>query len=249
MPEFDDLAECYDVTRGGEPRGDQYAADLALFLPPGEPILEIGVGTGVVALGLKKRNRSMVGIDLSSPMLRRAYPRLGSVLARCDALQMSIGARTIAHAVSVWVVHAVNDPVSLFHEAARVLKPGGVYVVSPNQRPAPEDEIGRIISEMGARIDQHRGASRPRGVTSDEVLGWSEQAGFCGAVHTFERRWISAPSEELDAITKRAWPAMRELDEATIRQVTRPAVEALGQMPEGDHVRKAIVEVVVLEQA
>ena len=55
MTEFDAIAEHYDETRGGERRGQEYADDIDAHLPAGDgPILEIGVGTGVVALGLRR---------------------------------------------------------------------------------------------------------------------------------------------------------------------------------------------------
>ena len=77
MSEFDDLADNYDATRGGEGRGDEYAADIDGLIPPGEaPILEVGVGTGVVALGLVRRGRPVWGLDISAPMLARARARL-----------------------------------------------------------------------------------------------------------------------------------------------------------------------------
>jgi hypothetical protein len=58
--EFDDLARHYDETRGGEGRGDEYAAEIDALIPAGkEPILEIGVGTGVVVLGLRRRGRAV----------------------------------------------------------------------------------------------------------------------------------------------------------------------------------------------
>src|ERR1700683_1981702 len=61
MAEFDQLAEHYDETRGGETRGEEYAADIHAYLPSGDgPILEIGVGTGVVALGLRRLGRTVV---------------------------------------------------------------------------------------------------------------------------------------------------------------------------------------------
>jgi hypothetical protein len=48
VAEFDQLAEHCDETRGGEERGEEYAADVDAHLPSGDgPILEIGVGTGV----------------------------------------------------------------------------------------------------------------------------------------------------------------------------------------------------------
>src|ERR1700722_6848978 len=147
MTEFDGLAESYDRTRGGESRGDEYAAGLDAVLPPGDgAILEIGVGTGVVALGLRHRGRRVVGLDLSEPMIARAHDRLGDVVVRSDAMRMSIGTDSVDHALSVWVVHSVADPVRHFEEAARVVRPGGTYVVCLAQRPAADDEIGTLIA-------------------------------------------------------------------------------------------------------
>ncbi len=249
VTEFDQLAEHYDETRGGEQRGDEYAADVDAQLPPGDgPILEIGVGTGVVALGLRRRGRTVLGLDLSAPMLARARRRLGPVVILSDAMQMSIATASVAHAVSVWVVHSVADPVLLFHEAARVIRPGGRYVVCANQRPSHDDEVGRIIAEMARRVDARRGASRPRGVSVDEVLAWAGAVGFTGHVHQLERRWRSSPSEELTAIAYRTWPAMRELDEAAIEEVTRPAVEALLARPDTEDIRRATAEMIVLRR-
>jgi ubiquinone/menaquinone biosynthesis C-methylase UbiE len=100
--EFDQLADHYDETRGGEGRGDEYAADIDGVLPPDEgPILEVGVGTGIVALGLVRRGRQVVGLDISAPMLLRAQKRLGSLVILADALEMAVATGSVAHAVSV----------------------------------------------------------------------------------------------------------------------------------------------------
>jgi ubiquinone/menaquinone biosynthesis C-methylase UbiE len=248
VPEFDDIAASYDLTRGGESRGDEYAEAIAALLPPGEePVLEIGVGTGVVALGLSRRGRTVVGLDVSSPMLVRARSRIGPVVVRSDAMSMAIATSSVAHAVSVWVVHSVTDPALLFREAARVIRPTGHYIVCSTQRPDPDDEIGMIISEMCRRIDECRGASRPRGVTTDEVLEWASTAGFSGTLHRVERQWVSSPADELLAIEHRTWPAMRELDEEGIEEVTRPAVESLKRLPADDLVLKATAEIIDFE--
>jgi ubiquinone/menaquinone biosynthesis C-methylase UbiE len=247
MTEFDQLAEHYDETRGGERRGDSYAASINAHLPPGDgPVLEIGVGTGVVALGLRRLGREVVGLDLSSPMLRRARSRLGDVLIRCDAMQRALASASVGHAVSVWVVHSVRQPAMLFEEAFRVIRPGGLYVVCATQTPAPDDQVGRVIAEMTAQVDIRRHASRPRGVTTAEVLEWAASAGFTGVVHQTERRWYSTPAEELAAIEHRTWPAMRELDEAAIEEVTRPVIEVLESMPETLNLRRATADLIVL---
>jgi ubiquinone/menaquinone biosynthesis C-methylase UbiE len=247
--EFDALAEHYDVTRGGEQRGDEYAADIDAHLPAGEgPVLEIGVGTGVVALGLRRRGRAVVGVDISAPMLRRANERLGPSVVLGDAMALPVGRASVAHAVSVWVVHAVPDPVRLFREVVRVMRPGGRYVVCAVQRPAADDPVGRIIADLGVRVDERRGATRPRAVTTEETLGWAATAGLIGTVHELERQWLSSPDEELAAIEHRQWPALRELDETAIEDVTRPAVEALRALPPTEMVRRATAELIVFQR-
>jgi ubiquinone/menaquinone biosynthesis C-methylase UbiE len=249
VTEFDRLAEHYDETRGGEQRGEEYAAGVDAYLPLGEePILEIGVGTGVVALGLHRRGRAVIGLDLSPQMIARARRRLGPVVVLGDALEMAIATNSVAHAVSVWVVHAVSDPARLFREAARVLRPGGRYVVCVAQRPAPDDAVGTIISEMSTRVDERRRAARPRGVTPEEVIAWAEPAGFDGAIRHFERSWHSTPAEELAAIAYRSWPALGELDEQAIEEVTRPAIDALLAIPATDVERRATVDMVILDR-
>ena len=249
MTEFDQLADHYDETRGGEQRGDEYAADVDAHLPPGQgPILEIGVGTGVVALGLRRRGRAVVGLDLSAPMLSRARERLGPTVVLSDALDMAIATAGVAHAVSVWVVHSVAMPARLFHQAARVIRPGGRYVVCTTQHTSPDDQAGRIIDQMAVRIDVRRGAIRPRGVTVDEVIEWASDAGFIADVHQMERQWLSSPAYELTSIAYRTWPALRELDETAIEEVTAPAIAALRALPQGEYLRRATADMVVLHR-
>ena len=48
---FERIADRYDATRGGEQRGRRTAASLAPLLDPVWPVVEIGIGTGVIALG------------------------------------------------------------------------------------------------------------------------------------------------------------------------------------------------------
>ena len=245
MAEFDQLAEHYDLTRGGEPRGDQYASEIERILPADEGVvLEIGVGTGVVALGLARRQRRVVGVDVSGSMLEFARNRLGPVVVRGDATRLPFASGSVSHAVAVWVVHAVGDPVALFAETARVLAPGGLLVVCAGQRPAPDDRIGQIMADMAVRIDIRRNAARPRAVTTEQVVSWAGEAGFVGDVHQLERTWTGSPADELEAVRLRSWPALRELDDQTIDDVTQPTIMALRALPETKVERRAIVEMI-----
>lgn len=250
-PEFDQLAELYDETRGGEPRGDEFAALIADHLPPPQAgtVLEVGVGTGVVALGLDTRGYPVIGVDVSPPMLARARQRLGPKVILGDAMDLPLAARSMTSAVSVWVVQSVRDPLRLFAEVARVLCPGGRYVVCTTQRSAPDDAIGHIINRMAQAVDERRTGKRPRGVSVAQVLEWSALAGFRGEVHPRRRSFVSSPEAELDAIARKSWPALRELDDAAAAEATRPAIEALRALPPGDTERRGFVDLIVLEPA
>src|SRR5436190_1177850 len=102
---FDAIADQYDATTGGEQRGDKYATELsARMAPGGGRLLELGVGTGVVTLGLRRRGHNVVGLDLSSGMLRKARERNDNPFVRADACRLPFGDGVFTNVVSVWMV-------------------------------------------------------------------------------------------------------------------------------------------------
>jgi ubiquinone/menaquinone biosynthesis C-methylase UbiE len=245
---WDALAADYDRTRGGEERGDQYAADLDDRLPPGPgPVLEVGVGTGVVALGLRQRGRRVVGIDLSAPMLARGRARLGPCLVRGDACRLPFAVRSFPAAVSVWVIHTIDSPQDLLAEVTRVLRPGGRYLIATTQRPGPEDQLGAIMAELFLRLDVVKPRKHGPEPIAPRVAGWAHEAGLRTTVETIEREWVNTPGDEMAAITGRMFPALRELDEDAFAHVTGPTLEALARLPPGPITRRGLGEIITVE--
>jgi len=250
IPVYDAIAGNYDATRGGEPRGDEFARVLARHLLPGDdPVLEVGVGTGVVALGLLRRGRRVLGVDVSSAMLERARGRLGAVVIQGDARRLPIVDASVAQAVSVWVVHAVRPAEALFGEVARVLRPGGRYLVCPTNRSPAADPIDPILFEMFDRAERVHPAWRQNPVSAGDICGWGEAAGFVARLETFESRtWLTTAAEESHRIRGRVWPGLQGLDERAFEAVTAPALAALAGLPGGPIARRAEVDLVVLDR-
>lgn len=246
---FDEIAPLYDETRGGEARGDEYAADIDRLLPKGPgTVIEIGVGTGVVALGLRKRGRTVVGIDLSPQMLGRAVARLGPSVALGDAQLLPVRTAGADHAVAVWVLHDVVDPDRLLQEAARVVRRGGKFVVSDIQVHVREDPIGRILGELTDRLHAHHADVQPRGLRGEAIVERAAPHGFTGEVVRIERAWPSHPSYELDSIRKRAWSALRRLDDRDYEKIAGPAIADLEALPQEETIQRAWSEFAVMSR-
>ncbi|WP_137992081.1 class I SAM-dependent methyltransferase [Streptomyces vilmorinianum] len=151
--QFDEIAPVYDESRGGTARAAGFAEQLAPLLDPARPVLDIGVGTGIVAAELTARGHRVVGIDLSPGMLARARARLGNRVAVGDAGRLPVRTASVTQAVSTWLLHAGPDRRAVFGEAARVLRPGGRYLVIPARGGRPTDDIGRIVNELEDQLD------------------------------------------------------------------------------------------------
>ena len=75
---FDRAAEYYDATRSLPPISmDALIALLAAELARRQPCLEIGVGTGRIALPLRDRGITLAGLDIAGAMLRRLAQNAG----------------------------------------------------------------------------------------------------------------------------------------------------------------------------
>ena len=247
VPVYDEVAACYDATRGGEQRGDDYAAELDRRLPKKGTILEVGVGTGVVALGLRRRERTVIGVDVAPAMLARAKERLGTGVVLGDARRLPFADRSVAHAVSVWVAHAVDPPEAMFAEVARVLRPGGRYLVCPTNRPGTGELIGPVLSAMFDRAERVHPTWRRYDVSAEDILAWGARSGFVGHVEALPTRsWETSAAEQTRSIHDRVWPALRGLDDGAFEAVTRPAIDALASLPSGVIEQHAEADVVVL---
>jgi phosphatidylethanolamine/phosphatidyl-N-methylethanolamine N-methyltransferase len=179
-------APIYDLVFGAMFEDGRRAAIVAAERIGGR-ILEVGVGTGI-SLPDYTLSNSLVGVDLSEPMLRKARARVAECglsnvegLAVMDAERLALADQSFDVVVAQYVITTVPHPEATLDEFARVIKPGGEIV---------------LINHIGAE-------SGPRALLEQWIapvaqwLGWRPQfpirrltdwAARNGAVRVLERR-------------------------------------------------------------
>ena len=127
-------APIYDLVFGAVFDRGRRAAIVAAERIGGR-ILEVGVGTGI-SLPLYARGNRLVGVDISSAMLRKAQERVAALgldnveaLAVMDAARLALPDAGFDVVVAQYVITAVPDPEATLDEFARVLRPGGEIVL------------------------------------------------------------------------------------------------------------------------
>jgi SAM-dependent methyltransferase len=228
---FDRVADIYDATRGGQRRGDRFADDLARWIV-GPRVVELGVGTGVIANGLRPHGFDVVGFDLSEAMMRSAVGRIGSAVATADVDDLPLADDSVDTALFVWVLQLVHDPLATLAEAARIVRPGGrVIAITSGPEYGDGDEIAPIIDGL-APLRQERSdhnevvASSHAGLelVDDGFTTWDE----------FE----TVPSVEADAIERRIYSSLFDVDDDSWHRVVVPVIDQLRALPEPDRPRR-----------
>lgn len=159
---FDRAADFYDATRALRP---EVALKLTDALErevraAGEPVLEVGIGTGRIARPLAERGICVAGVDIAPLMLGRLTAQLtpqhtpldlmlgdATLLPLADALYPAIMVCHVLHLIPEWKA-AVN-------EMRRVLRAGGVILhhgegeSDRNRSPAMEAKINGLLAARG----------------------------------------------------------------------------------------------------
>ena len=152
----EDVAEMYDDAVL------ESTVDLLAGLAGVGAALELGIGTGRVALPLQERGIEVHGIELSPPMVEQLRAKAGG-----DRIPVTVGDFATAHAgeefALVYLVFNTimnlttqDEQVACFRNAARHLTPGGYFVVEvmvPDLQRLPFGETFRPFSVT----DKHLG--------------------------------------------------------------------------------------------
>jgi SAM-dependent methyltransferase len=150
---FDTAADHYDRTRAisDEAMGRTISL-LASELRDRGRALEVGVGTGLLALRLHEAGIPVTGLDLSAPMLAKLVDKAGGVppfpLVLADATTMPFADGAFGAAYLRWVLHLIPEWGAALAEMMRVVRPGGVLLVSLGAF----DEVGRAIRARFSEI-------------------------------------------------------------------------------------------------
>lgn len=129
-----------------QPRDELMGRILKRNASNGRRIIEFGCGTGRFLSVLKTVTESITAVDAYDQSVQAAAAKdSGAVLLRCDVLSVPLSDETFDLAVSLDVLEHV-DPLPFLAEAHRLVRPGGMLVLSVPASPrlwSPTDEAAR----------------------------------------------------------------------------------------------------------
>ena len=121
----------------------------------GKKVLDIGAGTGRLTMMLAKRGAEVTALDVSKKMLDglnkkcvQAKLRVSTIVG--DAENLPFDNNTFDIVTAAFLIVHLKDPTRFFDEAYRVLKDGGLFIVTNiNQKNPPlvKTSDGEIVIE------------------------------------------------------------------------------------------------------
>jgi ubiquinone/menaquinone biosynthesis C-methylase UbiE len=141
-------------------------------------VLDVATGTGAFAHAAAERARVVVGVDVSSRMLAEAVNGGGDsarrpVFLRASAQRLPFVASSFDVAACCRALHHVAEPDGAVAEIARVLRPGGRFVLMDN---ATMDEPA--FAREHNRLERVRDPSHARTLSAAELRALVHSAGL-----------------------------------------------------------------------
>lgn len=230
---FDRAVDYYDQTRGFPPGVER---DVALLiarlggLDGTSRVLEVGVGTGRIALPLAAHAGAVFGLDLSRRMMERLRSKQQSepvYLTQGDARHLPYPTSTFHTAIAVHVFHLIPDWRAVVGEIARTLRPDGRLVSAWGGM--KYGDLWRDVRERAGGIERVGIQSREEFETHLLDQGWARLG---EAEHTYPQQ--VKPSRLIEHITGRmhswTWRATDEQIATAARALTDLLRERYGDL-------------------
>jgi SAM-dependent methyltransferase len=191
------LVRTYDAETGD--MRDDLAAYVTLARRYGDPLLDVGCGTGRVAFELAQAGHQVVGIDTSTPMLERARRKhSGPASIRWQEADVTALALDEQFGLAVFAyngfMHLLEQPrqVAALERIAAHLKPGGALALdlpNPVEMFQVEDTPGLVLERIfndpdtGEQVMQQSLASLDRAAQLLSVTWVYDRIGADEVVH------------------------------------------------------------------
>jgi SAM-dependent methyltransferase len=151
---FDRAAEFYDRTRAIPAEALGATIDLLSSELDGRGrCLEIGVGTGILALELHAAGVRMAGVDLSAPMVTKLVEKAGGrrpfPLVLGDATRLPFPDAAFGCGLARWVFHLIPAWEEAVDELTRVVRPGGTVLVNLGDFHRSWELVDRFLQMIG----------------------------------------------------------------------------------------------------
>ncbi|SEC06741.1 class I SAM-dependent methyltransferase [Streptomyces sp. TLI_105] len=171
--DYEAEAAHYDRTRGGAPRAEAAAEAVLRLVPPGaRTLLDLACGTGLVTERLARPGLRVYGADAAHAMVRVAAGRAPGRAVRADARRLPLPDASLDAVTAVWLLHLVPFAADIVAEAARVLRPGGVLVVTVDK-----DSAHDVDSDIDAVLRPYRTADAASD-RADLITGYAAAHGL-----------------------------------------------------------------------
>ncbi len=228
---FDRAADYYDRTRGFPPGVEREVAALITRVGgfgQSSRVLEIGVGTGRIALPLAQHVRMVVGVDLSRPMMDQLRAKQGArkvYVAQGDSARLPLAAGCLDGALGVHVFHLIAAWRGALAEIARVLRPEGVLIYAGNE--------DTLHEEISASLRQRGQLSIPEnvGVQEQDYHTFLEREGWQPLAAEEEINWSApfCPAEHIRHVTDRLTSATWRMTDEQIDRYAAALQEAFAE--------------------
>jgi SAM-dependent methyltransferase len=158
----------HDVECGG------YTADLGLWrelaVAAGGPVLDVGAGTGRVALDLARAGHAVTALDVDADLLaalreRAAADGLEVETVVADAADFDLAGREFALIVlPMQTIQLLGERAGFFTAARRALAPGGVVALALAHAPEAFEDAGEIPTPDVGELEGWRFVSQPTAI-------------------------------------------------------------------------------------
>ena len=177
--QFGAAAQSY-VTSASHAKGDDLRRLIELAAPNGsERLLDIATGGGHTALAFAPLVSAVTAVDLTPKMLEAAAAHAvergatNVTFALADAERLPYADASFDIVTARIAPHHFADPRKFIREAARVLVPGGLFLLDDNMAPE-DDELDTFMN----RFEKWRDPSHVRAYRPSQWRTWMEASGL-----------------------------------------------------------------------